>query len=281
MTRSRLLAAGVTAIVLAACADPAPESPAGVPDSGPPRYQANTTVLESDAHGPELCFGGVADSLPPQCGGVPIANWDWDLADGEESLSGTTWGEFRVVGTYDGEAFTVEEVGEVRYPPSTRPDFTPPCPMPEGGWVAVAAARATDADLQAVMRAAEAEPDSAGFWISYVEPPTEETAPAGGIIAVAAFTGDLERHEADLRSIWGGPLCVTGLERTLIELERIQRELGADVGTGLGVQVTWSSIDVTGNVVELGVVLATDEIRAAIDERYGGAVDLRSELLPV
>jgi hypothetical protein len=74
-------------------------------------------------------------------------------------------------------------------------------------------ARATDADLRAVMHAAESEPDSAGFWIDYVAEPSERT-PDGGIIAIAAFTGDREGREADLRELWGGPLCVTQHART-------------------------------------------------------------------
>ncbi|MGH2591791.1 MAG: hypothetical protein ACRDGW_13485, partial [Actinomycetota bacterium] len=86
-------------------------SPSEEPPISSQLYEANTTILESRDHGPELCLGGVADSYPPQCGGVPIANWDWDLVDGEESASGTTWGNFHVVGNYDGSTFTVADAG--------------------------------------------------------------------------------------------------------------------------------------------------------------------------
>ena len=71
------------------------------------RYAANATVLESPKHGPELCVGGVLTSLPPQCGGPPITNWDWDAVAGEESRGGTTWTQVYVEGTYDGERFTL------------------------------------------------------------------------------------------------------------------------------------------------------------------------------
>jgi hypothetical protein len=132
-----------------------------------------------------------------------------------------------------------------------------------------------------VMQAAEREPDSAGFWIDYVGEPSENTK-EGEIIAVAAFTGDLEGHEADLRELWGGPVCVTQHERTQDELDRIQEELGGEVGASLGLQVTWSSGNVVDNRVEVGVVVAGEEVVAAVAERYGaGAVLLMPALEPV
>jgi hypothetical protein len=256
-------------------------SPSEEPPISSQLYEASTTILESREHGPELCLGGVADSYPPQCGGVPIADWDWDLVDGEESASGTTWGNFHVVGTYDGSTFTVSEAGPYEQSPSESTDFTAPCPEPAGGWIASDPDRATDADLQNVMRAAEHEPDSAGFWIDYVGEPSE-FATTQEIIAVAAFTGDLERHEAELRELWGGPLCVTRHEHTLRDLMRIQAELGSEIGLELGLQTTWSSVDIVENEVEFGVVVADDEMRAAIDARYGpGTVRLFPALTPI
>ena len=86
--------------------------PPTVPAPDPAQlYEADGIVLEDAGHGPELCLGGVLLSLPPQCGGVPLANWDWNAVDGEQSGSGTTWGEFHVVGTYDDGVLTVTEVG--------------------------------------------------------------------------------------------------------------------------------------------------------------------------
>jgi hypothetical protein len=284
MRRSRVLAPAATSILLlllGACGDPSadPADPGSGTASG--RYEADGTVLESSDHGAELCLGGIADSYPPQCSGLPIRDWDWSEVEGEESASGTTWGTFHVVGTYDGAAFTVLEVSVYEPPSSDRVDFTAPCPEPAGGWVAVDLARATDADLRAVMHAAEGEPDSAGFWIDYVDEPSERT-PDGGIIAIAAFTGDLEGHEAELRELWGGPLCVTQHGRTQAELNRIQEEIGGEVGASLGLQVTWSSGSVVDNRVEVGVVVAGEEVVAAIDDRYGaGAVLLVPALNPV
>lgn len=268
-------------LVAAACADRPidAEGPSG--GFEPTRYQVDGTVLESAEHGPELCVGGIADSLPPQCSGLPIPNWEWAEVAGEESLSGTTWGDFNLVGTYDGETFRVLDVGTYRPRPSERRDFTPPCPEPSGGWAVLDPSRVSDADLQALMRASEGEPDSAGFWIDYIEEPTESTS-SGNVIAIAAFTGDLERHETELRGIWGGALCVAQHDRTEAELRRIQRELSGEVGRELGLEVTWSSGSVVDNRVEVGVVVAGPEAVAAVEERYGlGVVLLVPELEPV
>jgi hypothetical protein len=48
-----------------------------------------------------------------------------------------------------------------------------------------------------------------------------------------AFTGDLERHQAQLRSVWGGRLCVTRQQRTYRELLAIQRELHGPLAPSL------------------------------------------------
>jgi hypothetical protein len=262
------------------------------PDAAPPvseeptaLYEANTTVLESREHGPELCLGGVAESYPPQCGGVPIANWDWSLVDGEESASGTTWGAFHVVGRYDGSTFTVTDAGAYRQPsPEEGDPFAAPCPEPEGGWTAPDPARATEQDRDVAMRAAQHEGDSAGVWVDYLVEPSEFEVPIApdDLILVAAFTGDLERHEADLRALWGGPLCVTQHHRTLDDLQRTQRDLGSDGAAAVGLQMTWSSVNLMENEVELGVVVADDDARAALAARYGeGTVELFPALTPV
>ena len=72
-------------------------------------YEGSGMVLESPDHGPELCLGGAEDSLPPQCEGTELVGWDWGTVDDEESTRGTTWGQYRVVGTWDGSRLTVAE----------------------------------------------------------------------------------------------------------------------------------------------------------------------------
>jgi hypothetical protein len=73
------------------------------------RFDVIATVLETAGRGAQVCTGGIAASYPPQCSGRPIAGWSWDDVDGEQSVGGTTWGEYRLVGTWDGERVTLDE----------------------------------------------------------------------------------------------------------------------------------------------------------------------------
>jgi hypothetical protein len=281
--RRALLAAIPLLLLLQACAerDPDAAAPAGQGEEG--RYQTTATVLESREHGPELCLGAVLDSLPPQCGGLPIPNWRWDQVDGERSSGGTTWGDYHLVGTYDGAAFTVAEVGAPRWPPAGDQEPTSPCPEPAGGWPVPDPSRASEADLEAARRAAGAQPDYAGIWITHLEPMGNNVAEdPGEFVLNLAFTGDLQRHEAELRSRWGGRLCVTRHQRTVAELHRIQRELQGSAGRDLGLRVVSTSRSDDDNVVNLEAVVLDDRARQAIADRYGaGAVRASAILTPV
>ena len=280
----RVAIVATLAITLAACGEPsgsggADGEPSGSSGGADPhqRYRVDAFVLD-DGSGPVLCVGGVADSLPPQCDGIPLEGWGWDAVDGEDSRSGQRWGQFEVVGTYDGTTFMVLEAGPSRDEgPPADPIVWTSCPEPDGGWTSIDPARTTEDDLVATMQAAEAEEDSAGFWI-------DNAAGVDGVhIVNAAFTGDLGAHEVDLREIWGGPICLVEHPRTQRALSRIQRELSdPDVAAELGIETTWSATDVVDNVVEQGVVVATPEAEAAIAERYGeGAVELFPALIPL
>ncbi|HTE70326.1 MAG TPA: hypothetical protein VK942_16470, partial [Actinomycetes bacterium] len=99
----RLLLATIPLLLVSACAerDPDAGAPRQAAQRPEQRYETTATVLESRDHGPELCLGVVANSLPPQCRGLPIPNWRWDQVDGQESHGGATWGEYHLVGTYD------------------------------------------------------------------------------------------------------------------------------------------------------------------------------------
>jgi len=63
--------------------------------------------LVLDAGTPVLCLGAVAESAPPQCGGLPLVGWDWSAIDGWEQSASTRWGSYAVQGTFDGETFRV------------------------------------------------------------------------------------------------------------------------------------------------------------------------------
>lgn len=112
----RILGAGLAGVLLlGACAGTAgPASDGNEPDTAPPApsapgtVSAVATVLQEADGRPELCLGGVAESYPPQCGGPEIAGWDWGAVEAD-TAQGTTWGEYTVEGTWDGETFHLTE----------------------------------------------------------------------------------------------------------------------------------------------------------------------------
>lgn len=250
----------------------------GVPDDTV--YETTATVLESPDHGPQLCLGGVAESYPPQCGGPDIVGWDWSTVQAE-SASGTTWGTYSLTGTWDGETFTVTgPVGEPEpYDDGGATDFSTPCEEPEGGWTVVDEATADDAGLAAAQEYAQGQPDFGGLWVD------QSINPASGelgmndptkLILNVKFTGDLERHEAELRDRFGGPLCVVETDRTEAELRRLQDDLYEELGAH------FASVDIVRGVVEFGVVVADPTLQAELDDAHGaGVVELIGSLRPV
>jgi hypothetical protein len=283
----RLLLAAIALLLLSACAerDPDAGAPRQAAQRQEQRYETTSTVLESREHGPELCLDVLAQSLPPQCRGLPIPNWRWDQVTGQESRGDTTWGDYYLVGTYDGVSFTVTEVGAPRWPapPGDDDEPTSPCPEPAGGWPVPDPAKASEEDMQAAWRAARAQPDFAGLWLSYLEPMGNNVAEdPGEFVLNVAFTGHLERHQSELRTRWGGRLCVTRQQRTMAELQRIQRELMGSVGKHLGLRVVTTSLSDDENVVNLEVLVLDEQARQAIEARYGaGAVRATATLTPV
>jgi hypothetical protein len=255
--------------------------------------EGNGTVLD-DGSGPQLCLGAIAESFPPQCGGIPLAGWDWDAVDGEESASGTSWGDFHVVGTYDGEVFTVSKVGP--FDRSTIEeggdrDFTTPCPEPAGGWVAEDPGKAGEEAFGAGATIAQGLPGYVALWVDYGEdlPPEElderamEGDPVLQIMNVVV-TEDAEGAEAAIRGVWGGPLCVVEREgHTQQELAAIRAEAEAFIEDELGLQFAGSWEGELGLAAEVIVWIDPGgEGQAALDARFGvGMVKLLPGLRPV
>lgn len=250
--------------------EPTP-TPSAASAGRPDLYEATGTVLESHAHGPELCLGVVLDSLPPQCGGIPLSGWDWEAVDGEERAAKTVWGDYRVTGVYHGETFTVSEVGAPAPPEEQGGDpVDTACAEPAGGWTAVDPARASQEHASRAAQVVRKEPDFGGVWVDSEE--------GSGIILNAAFTGSLERHERELRELWGGPVCLVERDVTYDELRGIQRALNTEPG----LEILWSSTDETSGTVEVGVVVLDTATRSRLDDKYGeGVVEVHAQLRPV
>jgi hypothetical protein len=234
-----------------------------------PRYTATGTVLEDERHGPQFC-AGVAQSLPPQCSGIDLVGWDWSSVK-HEAHDGVKWGEYTVVGTWDGTRITLTES-----PQAPRPDdsgdgsaFASPCPTPEGGWKPVDPAKATEKALQAAMRIARKSPRYAGTWVdqSYLgDGPIKEfeANDPTKLVLNFMFTGDIEGHEQRVRKVWGGALCVSPAKRTAAELNAVQRKVNKEIQ---GIQS--SGVSVFENRVDVTVFVVTEELQQKLDSRYG------------
>ncbi len=261
---------------------PAPTvSPAHlVPDGYTGRFQVTAAVLENAQHGPQLCTT-MADSYPPQCGGPDVAGWHWDGVKYESAVK-SKWGSYVLVGTFDGKTFTLTQPPRTPDEPTSTPDgqvkSTTPCPAPAGGWKPVDAARATDATFNDVVAKANADKDFGGLWID--EPAaaldlTPHNDPRRMVLNVR-YTKDLARHEADLRKIWGGALCVSPARHTEAELRRIQDELTKEPG------VVTSGTEPISGVVTVGVYVAKESLQQDFDTRFGsGVVVLEGLLTPL
>lgn len=283
-----------TALLAAACAEPETLAAAGgisVPAPSEedrnlvePEYQGRfavtATVLESPEHGPQLC-SAVAESYPPQCGGPDLVGWDWSTVPAE-SASGTTWGDYRLVGTFDGERFTLTEPATPVDPATApaegwEPDFTPPCDEPAGGWQPADPATATDGALQEAFARAATIPAYAGGWLYQVDGDADGVDPRRTVLTLR-FTGDdLAEHTRQIREVWGGPLCVAPAQRTEAELYDLQQRASQNL-PGL----VSSAVDVTRDAVSISLLLATTDQQAALDAEYGeGVVLLYGMLEPI
>ncbi|GAA0974943.1 hypothetical protein GCM10009555_032080 [Acrocarpospora macrocephala] len=256
-----------------------------------PRYEADTFVLASQKHGPRLCVA-IDFSLPPQCGGPDIAGWDWNGVE-HSDRHGVRWGEYRVVGTWDGEKLTLTEPPR----PAERPDsppsrsrFTSPCPEPSGGWRPVAPAKATQQAIDAAITRAKKLPGYAGAWLdqSYLDEiegydsndPRSVERYANDherLVLNLRFTGDATTREPAIRELWGGALCLSQAQHTKKELQTLHGRASKEIK---GVFSGW--VDELKGQVEIGAWLATPELQHEVDEKYGkGLVVLHSFLRPV
>lgn len=245
------------------------------------RFRTRATVLESPEHGPQLCFA-VAESMPPQCEGPDIAGWDWTSVDAE-SVRGTRWGSYVLVGTFDGNTFTLTEPARAddgTPPASSDEGLETPCPEPEGGWVPPDPDRATQAAFDAAIRTARSTDGFGGVWIDQQIPDeqlTEDNANDPQVLVLnVTTTGDVAEMERAIRGVWGGSLCVSRAPYPMDELAAVQRQL-RDLPGLLG-----SSVDERAGRVDVAVLVAAEELQRDLDQRYGkGAVVLHGALEPI
>ena len=245
-------------------------------------FEANATVLENDKGETNLCLGGILNSLPPQCGDVPLRNWDWDDVEGEERAAGVTWGgSYHVVGTFDGETFTLTgKPSSQAEHLSVEEDFSPDpaCEEPSEGWIEEGAV-----DQQVAGRALSAvrgEPEYAAGWVTQLEPPGEQS-DTGAVVLNAAFTDNLEEHEATLRQRWDGSLCIARYKRSIDELERIRAEV-YEMLEEQSVQMLSSGLNEIDNSINVHVIHVDEDGREDLLERFGAdVVEITTALHPL
>ncbi|WP_432534902.1 hypothetical protein [Kineococcus arenarius] len=263
-----------------------------VPDEHPGPFEATGFVLQDAGHGPQLCAGGVATSLPPQCGGPDLIGFDFSSlpADSYESVSGSRYGSFVVTGTPQGEAIRLtapaRPAGPDERPSAPVPSFASPCPEPAGGWRALDPAWATEEALQAAAVRAQAVEGYGLLWIDQSTVTPEEIAaeavndPLRYVLNVST-TGDLAEMEAAVRAVWGGALCVSVAARSYAELTSVRDALGELDQSGTGLSLVDLQVDSMAGQVTATALLAREADQRRLDERFGpGVVRLSSLLRP-
>jgi hypothetical protein len=275
---------------------PAPSRPAAsrpanehnlVEDGYAGRFRVTTTVLESKDHGPQLC-GFMLTSMPPYCGGSAIVGWTWKGLRAE-SVGGTTWGVFTIVGTWNDatKEFTLTEPATdapagVPPPKDIGSSFRSPCPTPDGGWHLVDRSRATQAAQHKTISVARVDPDYGGAWVDQASVKVAANSKKRAVFRLQfvlniSFTRDLARHEAELRRLWGGALCVRKALRTKAEVKRIQAEVQGQVQ-----DMILAGMDEVTSTAHATVWLARASQQREFDARYGkGVVILNGWLEPI
>ncbi len=225
--------------------------------------------------GPELCLGGVADSFPPQCGGPPIDGWIWP-STGTQHAEGVTWGAFYVVGRYDGTRFTFNKTVSKDQAATPLPfghdrDFNTPCPEPAGGWQPLDPSRSSAADRDRAYALADKLPDYTETWIDDRGAPDQNRETSVVNVQVA---GSVTVAEQRLRTVWGGPLCVSKAAHSRKELDRVlQNQLIHERGFLGG--------GASKGILFISVIYDDGTLQRRLDQEYGaGFVRVSSALQP-
>ena len=174
-----------------------------------------------------------------------------------------TWGSFAVTGTFDGTTFTATDaIPAALYDTMAEPEaggLDPAC----DDATATDPEKATPEDMDATLTAASALPGYASAWLS-------------GDTVNVAVTEDAAGAEATLRETWGGPLCVTTVERTDADLNAINQELQTALGDRL-----LTSGSTTPDSLDAQVVYDDGSVQDWADATYGeGLVRITSALVP-
>jgi hypothetical protein len=270
-----LLAAGAVVAVVVPVTLALRHEPGTPPDTGSPSQELWTgtaPLLQTPNGALTLCGGVTLTSLPPAgCGGAKVRNLDPMTVPGSERFAnGTvTTPSVRLVGTWDGDALTVTEPPVAAQPTPEPPHEIPGpgCPEPDGGWPFD---RVSQEGWSRVQEYAASQPD-AGI-------PRVDTSQR---IMTVPFSGDLERHRAEIAKLYDGPICVEHTQRSMQELKAVADRASADLKTR-GLEMLTADNGGWGRpFVEIRVVAVTEAEKSEIEASYGGMLRLTSFLVRV
>lgn len=243
-------------------------------------YLGSGTVLENKTHGPQLCLGGVMTSLPVQCGGPDIPNWDWTRTPADTTLGESKDGLYVVHGTYVDGDFTLTRPpvppdkykGELPDRAMER-DFASPCPEPDGGWFPKDRPKLGESAIDGAASFASKLPSYSELWLDQQFSDGTENDP-NRIILNVRVTKDVKGAEAAMRTVWMGALCVSEAKHTEKELLRIQDEATKQAK---GLVLSSSSGD---DHVDVDVIVDEgDRLQKLFDNKFGvGTVRVSSAL---
>lgn len=281
----RLRVAGVVAAVVAVVAVPVGSllfsEPALVATPEPADPVGEVTDVEvtgsvsifGTVDAPVLCLGAIAESYPPQCNGPAVKGaFSWDDVDYEDA-SGVRWtnDNYVVRGYYapgDGPRGSFTLSAPVSVAPRPEPeswDFPQLCADPRID----ANPALAGVEQQEALGAAAARLPLVSMWVS-----------DGHSIYNVLVQGDAEAAFHELRSVWGGGLCVESSDAPT-EARRIEA-LDAVIAAIPAGQVLSGDAGGVEPILRVQVVIATPEIEAAIRDAAGEVpVEIGAVFTPV
>lgn len=202
--------------------------------------------------------------------------------EGEERAGGVTWGgSYHIVGSFDGETFTLtDKPGPPAEHLISEDDFSsaPACEEPAQGWI-----EEGEVGQQVAGRAlsmVRGEPEYSAGWVSQLEPAGIES-DTGAVVLNAAFTGNLDKHEASLRQHWDGSLCIIRYERSMDELEQLRADVYAMLEE-LSVRTLTSDLYEIDNSINVHVIHIDEADHDELMKRFGSeTVRITTALRPL
>lgn len=268
-------------VLVAGCGDAGPAAappPVLTIPAAPPVYETDATLLQQ-ASGPVYLCWVVLTSYPPQCKGLVVRGFDWSMVTGEESVSNTRWGGFRVRGTLAGDEFTLTApptpavpVGDPIGSVSMSATFEPPCATLPAGWRTIDRRHSTFDAVQRASGRALSQRGYAGLWLFYVGKGKRKVT---GI--TVRTSGDRTAMRHALRRVWGGALCVAAARTSEARLRSLQAALTAHpLSPVFGVHTSGPH-----DTVDVTVLLDDAATRRALAARVGGSglVEVEQALL--